>query len=171
MSNNHTQLHTIVEQINKDHVMNIYDTLMLCTYHIENSKDIVEDDDDNTKEEEDYLRHMLYNVQLSQIFKIEDGTVVTMTYMLSQIEQLYNLLKDIEFVDTLLSLNPHTKLFMNNKDVEDSKFMVFQTLFSFDYFHLFHKCLINYYSSIQSEDTLTKSINNLISAFKINKDK
>tara|TARA_B110000967_G_scaffold85058_1_gene87625 strand:+ start:94 stop:699 length:606 start_codon:yes stop_codon:yes gene_type:complete len=163
-TDNHDQLpHTMetnddeINTINRDEVKNIYDTQMLCTYQIELTKLTMCDKNDKEQEEEQSLKNMLYNVQLAQVFKVEDGTSVSSSYMLSQIERLYILIKDIEFIKQLISTNPYSYLFVENNK-EEKEFLLFQTLFSYDYFHLFHKCMIYYFASTQANDNLKECI-------------
>lgn len=156
--------------INRNEVMDIYDTLMLCTYQIELTKlkmhthhNENEKDEDEDEDEERNMKNMLYNVQLAQVFKLEDSTSVSSSNILSQIEQLYILIKDIDFIKNLISQNPYTYLFHDNSK-EETEFLLFQTFFSYDFFHLFHKCLIYYFASTPSNDHLKDSILSLNTA-------
>ena len=146
--------------INKEEVTRIYDTQMLCTYQIR----VSEAPNGNEYNEEGITwEHMLYNIQLAQVFRVEDGASVSAPYILSQIEKLYALVRNIEFIEDLISLNQHQIVFMSNTK-EEKDFLLFQTLFSYDYFHLFHRCLIFYFSSTPSEEKLQSSILELSSA-------
>ena len=148
--------------VNKENVSKIYDTNMLCTYQIDLSKSYCSDENNSEEEEEDDTKwkNMLYNVQLSQVFLVEDGASVTSSYILSRIEKLYDLVKDVQFIVNLISKNKHGIVFSDNTQ-EEKDFLLFQTLFSYDYFHLFHKCMIYYFSSLSSEVQLKSSIKEL----------
>lgn len=156
--------------VNKENVSKIYDTNMLCTYQIDLSKSYCSDENNSEEEEEDdtIWKNMLYNVQLSQVFLVEDGTSVTSSYILSRIEKLYDLVKDVQFIVNLISENKHGIVFSDNTQ-EEKDFLLFQTLFSYDYFHLFHKCMIYYYSSLSSEVQLKSSIMELTKELQGNK--
>ena len=145
--------------VNKENVSKIYDTNMLCTYQIDLSKSYCSDENNSEEEEEDDTKwkNMLYNVQLSQVFLVEDGDSVSSSYILSRIEKLYDLVKDVQFIVNLISKNKHGIVFSDNTQ-EEKDFLLFQTLFSYDYFHLFHKCMIYYFSSLSSEVQLKSSI-------------
>ena len=115
--------------INRNEVMDIYDTLMLCTYQIELTKlkmhthhNENEKDEDEDEDEERNMKNMLYNVQLAQVFKLEDSTSVSSSNILSQIEQLYILIKDIDLITNLISKNQYTYLFPDNRK-EETEFL------------------------------------------------
>jgi len=160
---------------NKDLVSKIYDTNMLCTYQIEFSKPFSFDEDkiENVKDEEkddSNWKNILYNVQLSQVFLAEDDTCVSSSYILGKIEKLYELVKDVQFIIDIISANKHSEIFSENTQ-EEKDFLLFQTLFSYDYFHLFHKCMIYYYSSISSKQQLEKCIKELSNELQCSKNK
>lgn len=160
----------VIHTINRNELKDIYDTQMLCTYQIELTKLTMHIHDDETEQDEEQsLKNMLYNVQLAQVFKIEDITSVSSSNILSQIEQLYIIIKDIDFIKQLISTNPYDYLFQDNSK-EETEFLLFQTFFSYDFFHLFHKCLIYYFASIPSNDILKESILTLNTAMQ-NKNK
>ena len=99
----------------------------ICTY-----KDITEDDEDEVG-----LKQVCYQLQLLQAFNMFefDDTEID-----KNINNAYTQLKDISFVQELIVKNPY------NSQLVDQE-LVFRTLFSYDYFDLFHKCLVYYYNN------------------------
>ena len=99
----------------------------ICTY-----KDITEEGEDEIG-----LKQMCYQLQLLQAFNMyefDDNEID------KNITHVYTQLKDISFVQELIMKNPYS-----NHLVDPD--MVFRTLFSYDYFDLFHKCLVYYYNN------------------------
>ena len=112
---------------------------MMCTY-----KMITEDGDDEIG-----LKQMLYQMQLLQAFDI---TEYNDDIMNNKIITLYQEIKDTSFVKILIQQNPHTIHFEEPE-------LIFRTLFSYDYFDLFHKCLY-YYSKNEPVDHLIELLLN-----------
>ena len=112
---------------------------MICTY-----KMMTEDGEDEVG-----LKQMLYQLQLLQAFDI---TEYNDDIMNNKIATLYQEIKDTSFVKTLMQNNPHIIHF------EDPE-LIFRTLFSYDYFDLFHKCLY-YYSKNEPIDNVTELLLN-----------
>lgn len=104
---------------------------MICTY-----KMITEDGDDEVG-----LKQMLYQMQLLQAFDIGEYNDEIIN---NKIITLYQEIKDTSFVKILIQQNPHTIHFEEPE-------LIFRTLFSYDYFDLFHKCLY-YYSKNEPID-------------------
>ena len=113
-----------------------YNSDFLCTYRSINNFKEVENDDE--------LSLQCYQVQLLQAFnmkKFED-------YILQKkIEQLHLFLRDNEEINELMSIlsDKNSNIaFLNglSKDLETT--YIFQLLFSYDYFDIFHKCLSKY---------------------------
>jgi hypothetical protein len=150
----HWKMSDMNVSIIKEEVSKIYDTQMLCTYQIKLSEA-----PNRNEYNEDGIswENMLYNIQLSQVFLAKEGSSVSVSYILAQIEKLYSLLKEIDFIKDLISINQHQIIFMSNTK-EEKDFLLFQTFFSYDYFHLFHRCMIFYFSSTPSEEKLQNSI-------------
>lgn len=148
----------------RDRVNATYDTQMLCTYQIELSSGTHNETRRTEDEEENIEMHnMLYNIQLSQVFLCDDLSFVDPPKLLQRIEKLYEIIRDVEFVKTLISINRHKTIFDSNND-EEKNFLLFQTLFSYDYFHMFHKCMIYFFSNISSEEKMVHCINELTRA-------
>lgn len=169
MSKNKSDI-LFLQNKDKDIVSKIYDTNMLCTYQFEFTKSLEDKSKEGEEEEDVKWKDMLYKVQLSQVFLVDDGASVTSSYILSQIEKLYDIVKDVQFIRKLISENKHGIVFTENTQ-EEKDFLLFQTLFSYDYFHLFHKCMIYYFSSISSEEILMSSIMELTKKLLSNKNK
>lgn len=104
---------------------------MICTY-----KMITEDGEDEVG-----LKQMLYQMQLLQAFDIGEYNDEIIN---NKIITLYQEIKDTSFVKILIQQNPHTIHFEEPE-------LIFRTLFSYDYFDLFHKCLY-YYSKNEPID-------------------
>ena len=103
----------------------------ICTY-----KMITEDDDD-----EKGLRELMYKIQYLHLFGLTeyDENVIH-----QKLEMVYNQLKNEPFLDELFEFHTY-KGYM-------SKEFMFRTLFSYDYFDLFHKVLYNYYHKFPIEN-------------------
>ncbi len=150
----------------RDKVNATYDTQMLCTYQIVLSSGTHNETQKNDEEEENIEMHnMLYNIQLSQVFLCDDQSIIDPSLLLPRIEQLYELIRDVEFVKSLISINRHKSIFDSN-DEEEKNFLLFQTLFSYDYFHMFHKCMIYFFSNISSEEKMVYCLNELSRALR-----
>jgi hypothetical protein len=100
-------------------------------------------------EDEIGLKQMLYQMQLLQAFDI---TEYNDDIMNNKIITLYQEIKDTSFVKILIQQNPHTIHFEEPE-------LIFRTLFSYDYFDLFHKCLY-YYSKNEPVDHLIELLLN-----------
>ena len=158
---------------NKEEVERIYDTKMLCTYHIGLSRSLgtteegpvsSSDDEDCDEIENQLLMDMLYKIQLLQLFRLDDENDKTTDCVLQRMEELYRLLRDNEFIKEIIDSNPHNlALFDPFRDEEETRFILFQTLFSYDYLYMFHKCMISYFSLGQSNGHghLYKSVQDL----------
>ena len=100
-----------------------YHTDFICTYKLMDS-----DDDCN----------YLYQIQLLQAFNMHTFDEDDMS---EKILQLYNHLKDcsqvIEIIEEGIKANSKVKL---------CSVIMFMTLFSYHFFDLFHKCLIDYFT-------------------------
>ena len=105
---------------------------LICTYKL-----MTEDE-----EEEIGIKQMLYQFQLLQAFRMTDYNDSEIN---NKMQTLYQQLKNVEFVKILIQKNPHTNYFKEEEE------LIFRTLFSYDYFDLFHKCLY-YHSKNESDD-------------------
>jgi hypothetical protein len=105
---------------------------LICTYKL-----MTEDE-----EEEIGIKQMLYQFQLLQAFRMTDYNDSEIN---NKMQTLYQQLKNVEFVKILIQKNPHTNYFKEEEE------LIFRTLFSYDYFDLFHKCLY-YHSKNESVD-------------------
>lgn len=82
-------------------------------------------------EEEKGLKNLLYNMQLLQMFNLNNYDENNIN---SKIDMLYDNIKNEKFIEILINENPYKKTLEKNE-------LVFRVLFSYDYFDLFHKCL------------------------------
>ena len=117
---------------------------MICTY-----KMITEDGDGEVG-----LKQMLYQMQLLQAFDIAEYNNDIIN---NKIIALYQEIRDTSFVKILMQQNPNTIHFEEPE-------LIFTTLFSYDYFDLFHKCL--YYHS--KNESIDDTMNLLLKEFNIN---
>ena len=126
-------------------ISSIYNTHMICTYKLlkEEELDFETDEtkiDELTKElEED--KKLLYQLQLLQVFYVQDFNECILN---DCIDKLYSKISNEKFVQDLLNNNPFQLQF--NRD----KCLLFRTLFSYDLFDLFHRCIVDYYTNIDS---------------------
>jgi hypothetical protein len=107
-----------------------YDYDFLCTYHL------IENDDN--------LSSLCYQNQILQAFKLNNFDSQNINY---NIQKLYNVLRDNEEILEILDiLSNKLQIFQflkqNNQKLDNS--LIFQMLFSYDYFYLFHNSLIHY---------------------------
>lgn len=117
---------------------------LICTYKL-----MTEDE-----EEEIGIKQMLYQFQLLQTFRMTDYNDSELN---NKIQTLYQQLKNVEFVEILIQKNPHTNYFKEEE-------LIFRTLFSYDYFDLFHKCL--YYHS--KNESVDDTMNLLLKEYNLN---
>ena len=107
-----------------------YDYEFLCTYHlIENN---------------DNLSSICYQNQILQAFKLNNFDSQNINH---NIQKLYYILRDNEEILEILDiLSNKLQIFQflkqNNENIDKS--LIFQMLFSYDYFYLFHNSLIHY---------------------------
>ena len=102
----------------------MYDTSFYCTYKL------MDNDDD---------RNMMYQIQLLQAFdmrKFDQDEISEKTL------QLYQQLKDCNEVKEILEEGVKANLQLNL-----SHEIMFMCLFSYQFFDLFHKCLIDYFTT------------------------
>jgi hypothetical protein len=105
------------------------------------------------KKEEDC--NLCYQIQLLQAFnmlKYDD-------YILQKnIETIYELLKnDTNIKEILLIISEKMKTYIFFSSIENNnKIVIFQLLFSYNYFETFHKCFINYINDLKN-NTLNKN--------------
>tara|TARA_B100001175_G_scaffold175335_1_gene148903 strand:- start:467 stop:868 length:402 start_codon:yes stop_codon:yes gene_type:complete len=107
-----------------------YDYDFLCTYHL------IENDDN--------LSSLCYQNQILQAFKLNNFDSQNINY---NIQKLYNVLRDNEEILEILDiLSNKLQIFQflkqNNQKLDNS--LIFQMLFSYDYFYLFHNSVIHY---------------------------
>lgn len=115
-----------------------YNYDILCTYHL------IEDEEQS---------NICYRSQLLQVFKLNnyDDNKIN-----SLISNLYNILKDNEEIKEIIDiLSNKLVLFQffrkNNQKIDNV--LVFQMLFSYEYFHIFHKLFAKY----NTDKSLNKS--------------
>lgn len=107
-----------------------YDLEFLCTYHL------IENNDD--------LSSLCYQKQLLEAFKLNNYNAQAIDNIISK---LFHILRDNqEILDILDILSSKLTIFQflkqNNEKLDNS--FIFQMLFSYDYFHLFHNSFIHY---------------------------
>ena len=115
-----------------------YNSYFLCTYK-------------SFAEEKDCL--LCYQIQLLQAFNMNkyDEFIIN-----NNIEKTYLYLRDNEEIKKIINIlsTKHGEILLmceNNKDLEN--IVLFQLVFSFDYFEIFHKCLVNFLrSEIESRE-------------------
>ena len=121
----------------------------ICTY-----KDITEEGEDEIG-----LKQMCYQLQLLQAFNMyefDDNEID------KNITHVYTQLKDISFVQELIMKNPYSNHLVDPE-------LVFRTLFSYDYFDLFHKCLVYYYNDKLIDIPLISLLNEFNNVNNVNK--
>jgi hypothetical protein len=99
-----------------------------------------------TEDDEDEIgiKQLLYQLQLLQAFGMTDYNDSIMN---NKILVLYQQLKNVDFVKILIQENPYTMYF---KEPE----LIFRTLFSYDYFDLFHRCLYCHFKNESTDETM-----------------
>lgn len=113
----------------------------LCTYKL-----ITEDDDD-----EKGLSEMMYKIQYLQLFGITDFDEDVIG---RNLDTLYDQLKKEPFLEELFEIHSYVG--------EMCKEIMFRTLFSYDYFDLFHKVLYYYFNKAD-----TNSLNCSVERLKV----
>jgi hypothetical protein len=104
-----------------------YNTEFLCTYK---------------SMEEEYYQNLCYQTQILQALNISkyDDTIVS-----NHIEKIYYFLQNFYEIDIiLLALKEKYKNSSISFFIENSNSALFQMLFSYDYFDIFHKSLCHY---------------------------
>ena len=96
---------------------------------------------------ENYDSNLCYQIQLLQAFNMSkyDEFIIN-----NNIEKTYLYLRDNEEIKKIINIlsTKHSQIqiiCVNNKELEN--IVLFQLLFSFDYFDVFHKCLVNFLKS------------------------
>jgi hypothetical protein len=107
-----------------------YNYDFLCTYHL--------------IENHDNLSSLCYQNQILQVFKLNNYDSQKID---NNIIKLFNILRDdkeiLEIIDILSSKLTIFQLLKQNNEKLDNSF-IFQMLFSYDYFYLFHNSFIHY---------------------------
>ena len=107
-----------------------YDFDFLCTYHL------IENDEN--------LSSLCYQNQLLQVFKLNNYDSKKID---NNIIKLFNILRDdeeiLEIIDFLSNKLTIFQFLKQNNEKLDNSF-IFQMLFSYDYFYLFHNSFIHY---------------------------
>ena len=110
--------------------MNTLDYDFLCTYHL------IENDDN--------LSSICYQTQLLQSLKLKNFDSQKID---DNILKVFNIMRDdeeiIEILD-ILSTRVPLLLYLKQNDQKLDNSFIFQMLFSYDYFYLFHNSLIHY---------------------------
>jgi hypothetical protein len=117
---------------------------MNCEKHINYNLDFIctyKEFDDN------YYANLCYQIQLLQAFNMTkyDEFIIN-----NNIEKTYLYLRDNEEIKKIINIlsTKHGEILLmcgNNKELVN--IVLFQLLFSFDYFEIFHKCLVNFLKS------------------------
>ena len=130
----------------------------VCTYHMISDKDKDDDDsnrddsngDDSNRDDSD----LLYKIQLLQAFDLKDFDENKIVEEQNIIFEKWNQHKQI--VNLIILLKEKYKLYSNDDII------IFQLLFSYDYFYIFLGCLRElYYNNVISDNnynTLIKKI-------------
>ena len=100
------------------------------------------------KKEED--SNLCYQIQLLQAFNMlkYDDFILQ-----KNIENIYHFIKnDINIKEILILLSEKMKAYelFNITNEDDKKILIFQLLFSYNYFETFHKCFINYINDFKN---------------------
>lgn len=107
-----------------------YNSDMLCSYHLINNSD--------------NLSSLCYQTQLLQIFKLNNYNSQKID---ENIINLFNILKnDEEIIEILNILSNKISIlqFLKQNNEKLDNILIFQMLFSYDYFYLFHNSFIHY---------------------------
>lgn len=114
--------------------------------------------------EKDYdIAHICYQTQLLQVFNMDnfDDSILQ-----KNINTLYLFLQKNSDIDNIL-VNLSKKfnsydIFNNESDVNKDNFLIFQLLFSYEFFDVFHECLSNFIININDISKSKNSFNKLI---------
>jgi len=124
-----------------------YNSEFLCTYK---------------SMDEEYYQNLCYQIQILQALNISkyDDTIVS-----NHIEKIYYFLQNYYEIDIiLLALKEKYKNSSISFFIENNNSALFQMLFSYEYFDIFHKCLSQYLRDKKLEkelDTNKKYFNEL----------
>ena len=118
-----------------------YNSEFLCTYK---------------SMDEEYYQNLCYQIQILQALNISkyDDTIVS-----NHIEKIYYFLQNYYEIDIiLLALKEKYKNSSISFFIENNNSALFQMLFSYEYFDIFHKCLSQYLITkrLQNEIDITK---------------
>ena len=100
-----------------------YNADFICTYKL------MDNDDD---------RNIMYQIQILQAFSMHNFDENEMS---EKIIHLYHELKDCNEIKEILKEGVNT-----NPQMKMTNVIMFMCLFSYDFFDLFHKCLIEYFT-------------------------
>lgn len=134
----------------------MYNTKYECRY---NKNDIILPDEKVTKDEEDFIRNVLYQEDYENIFLInnyeEDDSNDKMDIYDKVVCNLYEKIKDSDVL----------KIFMTKAAgylISEDFLVGLCILYSYDYMHLTHKCVSEYldtgFISLDSIDQMNKSL-------------
>ena len=136
-----------------------YDCNMLCTY-----KYFEKEDSD--------IAHICYQTQLLQVFKMNEFDDKILE---NNIKNLYSCVKNsdkIQEIIMFLSNDMSQEIFnlFNNKDSSTNidEFSIFQILFSYEYFDIFHQDVSKYLKSLENNNILTDTFINIANKVKGN---
>jgi len=124
-----------------------YNFNFLCTY-----KNLENDDDlDST---------LCYQIQLLQAFNMD---TYNENILNSNIKKVYDLLHKNEEIKQIIYFlsNKYNKIIFIKTSIYDlEEIVIFNFLFSYDYFDLFHKCFSNYLNYINHNNLILDNHNN-----------
>ena len=125
----------------------------VCTYHMISDKD--KDDSDKDKDDSDKDdSDLLYKIQLLQAFDLKDFDENKIIEQQNIIFEKWNQHKQI--VNLIILLKEKYKLYSNDDII------IFQLLFSYDYFYIFLGCLRElYYNNVISDNNYNILINKI----------
>ena len=128
-------------------ILKFYNSKFLCTYTSFN--------DDDTS-------NLCYQIQLLLAFNLQKYNQQILT---ESIEKLYLFFKKnkeiIEIIEFIGSNFEFFNSFNGENNIDEKNLLIFQILFSYEYFHLFHKCLSKSIENIGNENygTFTELLN------------
>lgn len=120
----------------------------ICTY-----KMITENDED-----EKGLSELLYKIQYLQLFGLTEFNERNEIVIHRKLENLYKKIENESFLDELFEFHTYNGYM--------TKEFMFRTMFSYDYFDLFHKLLYCYFNNLPLDNIL----NILKEHLKVNRD-
>lgn len=126
----------------------MYKTDFICTYKM------MDTDED---------REMLYRIQLLQAFDLDkwDKFIINIT-----LEELYNSMsndKGLALILSQISTVKDLQFLINNNELEtDKNILLFNLLFQYEYFDLFHNCILGFMRTGEIDDKPLQKLLNVL---------